>query len=170
MSESANTGAGHDFMLPKSLVGRIEVSRLIREIERLDVDLTAQAIRSPQDVHMPSTSQVLSDVLKLNGIDITNVQQRKQLLEVLGKVKDTAPTLHVTFASNPEPDVIQQLVEWFRTQLHPVALISVGLQPNIVGGCVARTPDHIYDFSLRRQFRDNIPILAEEINTITSGA
>ena len=163
---TTNQQAGHDFMLPKSLVGRIEVARLIRELERVDVDLTAQAIRTPDDVHIPVTSQILSDVLVLNQIEIRDERQRKQLMEVLNKVKDTAPSMQITFASNPEPEITHQLVEWIRVNLHPVALVTVGLQPGLVGGCVVRTPDHIYDFSLRRQFRQNVPMLAEEIRAV----
>jgi F0F1-type ATP synthase delta subunit len=58
---------------------------------------------------------------------------------------------------------VAQIVAWLRQNLHPTALVTVGLQPSIVGGCIVRTPDHFYDFSLRRQFKEQLPSLVEDI-------
>jgi F0F1-type ATP synthase delta subunit len=157
---------GKEFILPLSLVGRIEVSRLLRELEKIDNDLSTQTIRGAQNLPTPVVSKVLSDVIQANRIDIVNEAVRKQLVTILRDIKDKAPVLQVTFASSPDPQVIFQIVEWFRANLHPTTLITVGLQPGIVGGCVVRTPDHIYDFSLKRQFRKHIPMLAEEIRSV----
>jgi hypothetical protein len=158
---------GLHFSLPPSLIGRIDVSRLLREIEAVDYELETQSVRNPNaSLTIPSLSRMLADTVTLNKIDLTSLNSRKELIRALRNVKEKAPMVQITFAVDADPKVIALVASWVRQNLHPYALLTIGLQPSIVGGCVVRTPDHIYDFSMRKSFKDQIPALVEQIKAV----
>ena len=164
MSRAVDLHNELQFTLPPSLIGRMDISRLLREIEKVDYQLEAQAIQHPdQAVTIPSMSRVLAETAGVNELNVADRESRKFLISALRQIKDKAPNVHITFAVDAEPDYVSQIVGWLRQQLHPTALVTVGLQPSIVGGCIVRTPDHIYDFSLRKQFKQQLPSLVEDI-------
>lgn len=153
--------------LPASITGRSEISRLLLEIEAVDYDFEAQAIRNPgAALIVPAISRRLQEVTEANGVSVETVKDRKHLIEQLRTAKDKAPSLHIAFASEPEPEILSQLVAWIRQNLHPVALVTVGIQPALVGGCIVRTPDHIYDFSFRNHLRAAQPMLMERLGAL----
>lgn len=165
MSKAVKLDDDTQFGLPPALIGRSDVSRLLREIERVDYELETQEIRTPgQPLSIPNMSRGLTEVITLNNVNVTNITERKRMLESLREAKDRAPNVQITFAVDPAPEITSQIVAWIRQNLHPRALVTVGLQPSIMGGCVVRTPDHIYDFSLRKRFKDERASLIEAIN------
>lgn len=165
MSKAVKIDDSSQFGLPPALIGRSDVSRLLREIEEVDYDLETQTIRTPnQPLTIPAISRALNETLTLNNIEVTNLDERKRMIDALRDAKERAPNVQITFAVDPEPSVISYLVNWIRENLHPRALVTVGLQPGIIGGCVVRTPDHIYDFSLRKRFKDEEANLIQAIN------
>ncbi|TAH34813.1 hypothetical protein EYC59_02750 [Candidatus Saccharibacteria bacterium] len=162
MSEPASNG----FALPPALVSRADLARLVREVEQLDNDFEVQKVRDHKDeAHytMPATSRSLQDFLKLNEINVSDAKTRTALKEQLRKLKDKAPVVHATFAVDADPEFLQQLVAWFRGQIHPQTLISVGLQPGLIGGMHLRTPNHVHDFSLRALLASKRGILLKEL-------
>jgi len=72
--------------------------------------------------------------------------------------------MHMTFATVADPESLQKLVDWIRQEIHPQALLHVGLQPALVGGVYLRTPNHIHDFSLRQLLADKRSIIVDELN------
>jgi len=157
-----------DYQLPSSLVGRADLARLLREIETVDSDLEAQKVRSSSNgskvaYHMPLLSQALSDFLNVNKIDITNEQSRMLVKEQVRSLKDKAPIVHMTFAVEADPDSLQTLVAWLRENAHPHAMLSIGLQPNLIGGVYLRTPNHVHDYSMRALFENSRDVLIKEI-------
>ncbi len=149
--------------LPASLIGRADIVRVLREVEALDNDLTSQAIRAPgMPLTVPSLSKAVTELVQLNNIVLSDQGSRAGLVANMRLAKDS-PTVQLTFATEPEIDAVIDLVTWIRAHLHPSALITIGLQPGIVGGCVVRTPDHIYDFSLRAHFRAALPTLTADL-------
>lgn len=160
------------FTFPPALIGRADLSRLLREIEALDNDLESQKARSHGKIdgyHMPNMSRALSDFLEANTIDISNDQTRMNIRTQLHKLKDHAPVIHMTFATESDPESMQQIVEWIRKELHPQALISIGLQPSLIGGAYVRTPNHVYDFSLRAHMHDSRDVIVKALDTLTKG-
>src|SRR3546814_786555 len=142
----------NQFVLPPKVIGRADLNHLIMEIEKVDYELGAQAVRSPdQPLVLPSLTRTLTDLLTSNNLSVESPDHRQSLLAELRKAKDHAPVVQITFAVDPEPDALGELLAWIRENLHPSALITVGMQPSIIGGCIVRTPDHIYDFSMRKR-------------------
>lgn len=170
MSKAVKLDQSNQFGLPPALMGRSDVSRALRELERLDYIMESEAIRDPSKHKViPTMSRGLADCATLNNVDITSANERQLLIKTLRQTKDKAPIVHVTFAIDPVPAVTAQIVVWIRQNLHSHALVSVGLQPRIVGGCIIRTPGHIYDFSIRKRFKDSESVLINRLNQVVAG-
>ncbi len=172
MRSAIKLGHGAAISLPSSAVGRADISRMLREIEKIDYNLETESIRNPEKAAklkvVPSMSRVLAETVTLNKVTVTDLHSRKQLIEGLHEIKEKSPILHITFAEEPDPSLVTTTVEWARKHLYKNALVSVGLQPNILGGCIVRTPSHVYDFSLRGRFASKLPELREQIKTVVS--
>lgn len=156
------------FALPPALVTRADLARLVREVERVDNDLEAQKARSRIDsaagYRVPAVSRSLEDFLDLNKLELSDDRARIQLREYLKQLKEHAPVLHMTFAAEAEPEFLQQLVAWLRQEIHPDTLLSVGLQPSLVGGAYVRTPNHVHDFSVKSLLQGKRDITVNELD------
>lgn len=69
----------------------------------------------------------------------------------LEKLKDTAPTIHITLAALPADGMKQALVAWMRLEINPNALVTFRFSSSLLGGMVVRVGSHILDWSFRRQ-------------------
>lgn len=164
--------AAANYILPSALVRKADLARLLREIETLDGELEAQKVRARgQEVsyRLPNLSQALGDFLDQNKLDITDDQGRMELVEQLRKLKDQAPIVHMTFATEADPESLGQLVAYMRKELHPQTLLSVGLQPGLVAGAYVRTPNHVHDFSVRAVLSKKRGVIAEDLEKALHG-
>jgi F0F1-type ATP synthase delta subunit len=91
------------------------------------------------------------------------------LIQHLRKLKDSVPIIHMTFATQADRDSLQQLAQWLRTEVHPQAVIGVGLQPALVAGVYVRTPNHIHDLTIRGKLESSRGVLVQELEAL-SGA
>lgn len=159
--------------LPPTLIGRVDLSRLVREVESVDNDFEVQKVRDHKaagSLSIPTMSRSLSDFLQMNKVDITDPQARMALKKQLGLMKDKSPTIRMVFAAEPEPEFLQQLVAWIRQEIHPGALLTVGLQPGIIGGVYMRTPNHVHDFTIRTMLAGKRDIIRAELETVLKQA
>ena len=53
-----------------------------------------------------------------------------------------------------------------RGSVHPQAVISVGLQPALIGGVYVRTPNHVMDLSLRARLKGNRELITKELEAL----
>lgn len=156
-------------LLPTSVISRIDVGRLLREIEGIDQFLNQAAIRQPgTSLKMPKTSKLMDEVVQLNKLNLLVDEDRRRLLTLMMVIQKKAPLLHFSFSADPSPLFSQKLITWLRQEIHPMALISIGLQPNIGAGCVLRTTNKYFDFSLRERFKKQRPLLVEKLKGTTS--
>ena len=156
-----------DFVLPPSVVSKIDVSRLVSEVERLDGELTTMAVRASvgsQVVAQPVISRQLADFLQANSLTISqNNQERTELLRQLRHLKDKIPVVHMTFAVTADAESLARLAAWLRSEVHSQAVISVGLQPALVAGVYLRTPNQVHDLSLRAKLKGSHALLIKEL-------
>ncbi|HSX17952.1 MAG TPA: hypothetical protein VLE51_01175 [Candidatus Saccharimonadales bacterium] len=139
-----------DFKLPTGLIGKIELSRLLRELSILDDFFISARVRQVgTPIQPPKVTEILSNLAKLNGLNLLENSARAELRSNLDLIDKNAPQLHISFAVEPTNQAIEQLTNWFRANIHPYALLQVGLQPRIAIGCVLRTPNKFFDMSLR---------------------
>lgn len=152
--------------LPPSVVTRIDVSRLVRELEWIDNEITTAAVRAKTGVPVtsqPVFSDQMTDFLTQNNLTLTDARQRTALVKALRKVKDTVPIIHMTFAVPADRESLQQLAAWLRSSVHPQAVIAVGLQPSLVGGVFVRTPNQVHDLSLRAKLQASRGVLIKSL-------
>jgi hypothetical protein len=158
-----------DFILPPSVVSKIDLSRLVSEVERLDIELTSSAVRSKVGSAAqvaPTLSEQLTDFLTQNQLKFQTGQERSELVKQLRLLKEKVPVLNMTFAVVADRDSLQQLAQWVRTTVHPQAVITAGLQPALVAGVYLRTPNHVHDLSLRKMLSGRHEDLVKELETL----
>ncbi len=143
--------------LPDSIASPLEFGQIMRELFALDQFLGASRGSSK----LPFTSPALNKIIKQADINPLSTADRQRLTNQLQFVRRTAPIVQISFASEPSKQALRALVNWFRENGHPNTLISVGIQPNIAGGCVVRTSSKEFDFSLQNLFKDAKPRLAK---------
>jgi hypothetical protein len=163
------TKTAADFILPPSVVTKVDVSRLVSEVERLDSELTTAAVRAktaaPQ-APQPMVSEQLASFLTQNKIAFDTPQNRTSLVQQLRILKDKVPVIHMTFAVQSDPESLRQIVQWLRTSVHTQAVISVGLQPSLIAGVYLRTPNHVHDLSLRTLLTGQHDVLVKELEAL----
>lgn len=162
----APSTAEKTLQLPVSVVSRVDVGRLLREVEAIDSFLKQSELREPgTPVKLPKTSRLFDEVVQINKVNVLHEDERLQLHHFLQDVKSKAPTLHMSFSADPAPAFTQRLITWLRAEIHPVVLLQVGLQPNIGAGCVVRTTNKYFDFSLRSRMKSKGDVLAQLMKT-----
>ncbi len=155
------------FNLPASVTGIIEINRLTRELRKLEDDLLQLKIRQAgSQVKLPITTSVLDQVVSHNQLNLLHQQDREKLASYLNEIKQKAPTINISFSADPTPDFKKHIVSWLRSEVHPYILLNVGLQPAIGAGCIVRTTNKIFDFSLRQNFKIKKNLLKKELVVI----
>lgn len=158
-----------ELALPPSVVSRIDVSRLLDELEHIDNALTTITVRAGVGVQtktMPTLSEQLNDFLVKNKLTLKTAQERTHIIKLVRALKDNVPVIHMTFAVSADPESLGELAQWLRTSIHPQAVISVGLQPALVAGVYLRTPNHVHDLSLRAALKGGHDLLVSELGAL----
>lgn len=158
-----------DFSLPPSVVTRVDVSRLIGEVERVDNELTTASVRAAAGVQgqvTPVLSEQLTTFLTQNKLTLNSSPERTELIKQLGLLKESAPVIHMTFAVEADRESLQQLAQWLRASIHPQSIIAVGLQPSLIAGVYLRTPNHVKDLSLRAMLDGGHAVIVGELEAL----
>jgi F0F1-type ATP synthase delta subunit len=155
-------------ILPLTLVGDIDITRLLREINALDDFFIAAEVRKTgSGVQPPRLTRLLNDVALTNKFNLLQKKDRAELTNCLEELRKTAPNIHISFASEPSPKALEQILRWLRENIHPLILLRVGLQPTIAAGCMLRTANKVFDMSLRERLNKQEPYLVELIRGAT---
>lgn len=155
------------FILTPSVVSNMDIGRAIREVEKIDEFLYQAKIRSPgSSVSMPKTTKMLEGLAEANGLSLLNATHRKHLAGNLQNIKTGGKKIHISFAVEPTPAVMQKIVIWLRKNIAPDLIIEIGVQPTISVGCVIRTTNKVFDMSLRHRFADSKMMLAEILEKV----
>ena len=144
-------------ILPDAIASPLDFGKIQRELFALDEFLSASRSASK----LPYTSPSLNKIIKETDTNPLLASDRRRLASQLKFVRRTAPVVQISFASDPTKQALRPLIRWFRENGHPNTLISVGVQPNIAGGCVIRTATQTFDFSLQKLFKGSELKLAE---------
>lgn len=154
-------------VLPVSVVGRVDIGRLQRETEALLNFIQQSAIRQPgTQPKLPKTSRLLDEIIQANNINVLVEAECKKLLDFLKQIYSHAPIMHISFGADPSALFTQKVVTWLRKEIHPHVLLQIGLQPNIGAGCIVRTTNKYFDFSLRHRFEEKKAVLAAALRGV----
>jgi F0F1-type ATP synthase delta subunit len=156
--------------LSNLVISPADVSRLRRELVGLnDFFVDAQARQTGTAMRLPKLTRLLNELAKDNSVNLLEEADRNRLSEALGTIYEDAPTLHISFASEPSPKALEKLIIWIRGNIHPQALVQVGLQPSVAVGCFLRTPNKTFDMSLRASLKKSQPQLVKLIDGAING-
>jgi hypothetical protein len=156
----------NDTPLPVTILTRADLARLLRELQEFE-DKTYQAgVRHEEAPLATHVSAALHESAESLGASLEVPADRKQLVEKLQTLHRTAPQIHVSFAMQPSLHAVEAITQWFRGNTHPATLVQVGLDPSIVGGCVIRTTNKVFNFSFAGALRDSTNILQEGIASL----
>ena len=156
--------------LPSLVVGPSDVIRLRRELESLNDYMREATLRKggEETPKLPKTSRVLDAFAELNKLSLLQSTDRDAATAFLRELLKSAPNIHMSFAADPSAAFVDKVITWLRQNTHPLVLLQIGLQPTIAAGCVLRTPNHYYDFSLRRHFAENHDLLIQKLESIAA--
>ena len=148
--------------LPTLIISPTDVARLRRELVSLEDYLQQNHIRHPDlPIRLPRTSSLFEELGTANKLDWLIKEDRQKAATFLEFMKTQAPVIHISFAADPSAIFMAKLVIWLRHNLHPQLLIRIGLQPTMAAGCIIRTKNRIYDFSLRQHLIKSRDVLVD---------
>lgn len=153
-------------ILPVSIATKADVGRIEREVSAVNEFLEQALIRQPGSaVTLPKMTKLMEELVTSNKLNLLVPADRKQLIDFLVSARDKAPELHMSFSAEPSALFMQKLTTYIRQNIHPQALIQVGLQPTIGAGFMLRTTNKYYDFSLRSALKSKKDILMDNIRS-----
>lgn len=148
--------------LPLLVVGPVDVGRLIRELEDIDNQLLQARLRNTE-ARLPKPSQLMEQTVQINSLNLLQEADRKRLRELLVTVREQAPVLHISFSADPNTAFVEKLMAWLRREIHPVVLLTIGLQPSLGAGCIVRSLNRQFDLSLRQDFLNKRDMLMSKL-------
>ncbi len=158
-----------NFHLPTTIVSPTDVARLVRELDLIDSFFRQNEIRAPgQQSSMPRMSKLLDQCAAENQLNMLAEDHRQIIIEAMRNFHVSAPVVHMSFSIDPPGTYVQKIVAWMRQNIHPHVLVTVGLQPTIGAGCIIRTTNQIFDFSLREYFAEKRGFFIEKMHDAVS--
>ncbi|HEX8226807.1 MAG TPA: hypothetical protein VF572_02970 [Candidatus Saccharimonadales bacterium] len=137
------------------IVSPSDLKRARRELEALDDFLLQASLRQGgKPVKLPQANRLIDELIDTSGGSLLNPADRKKLLQYLTDLITKAPVVHISFASEPSAAFMNKLIIWLRDNIHPQVLVHLGLQPSIAAGCIVRTANKQFDFSLTQAFEN----------------
>lgn len=162
MAPKQDAPADTYYSLPLSVATKMDVGRLLRELQQVDNFLNEDAIRTPgTPTKMPKTSRLLDETIAINKANLLHQKDRARLIDFILSVRTKAPIMHISFSADPSPAFTHKLITRLRSEIHPLVLLQLGLQPNIGAGSVLRTTNMYFDFSLRKRLEQKGDVLVE---------
>jgi hypothetical protein len=155
--------------LPLDLYSPEQLSAVIIEFRGYIGELRDTAVRA-KALHAtagaPHASALLMGVMHESGVNATDQPEAEKLLKELEAVRDKAPAAHLMMAALPNRDLKRKLTEWFRTEIHPFALLTFATRADIGGGFILQAGSHVYNYSFREQLLTHKHRIAEIYNSV----
>lgn len=153
------------WQLPTGIVSVSDISRLQRELQQLDTFLRQNEIirQAGAPTQLPKSSQLFLEIVTNNKLNMLKEADRQDLANFLEALRESAPILHISFNADPPPLFLQRLISWLRQHVHHYVILQIGLQPTIGAGCIVRTENRYFDFSLRQRFANQRSLLMQAL-------
>lgn len=150
--------------LPTGIVSTGDARRLRRDIAALEETLQAIRLRTNAPVaKLPRLSRSLEEFGSTNRLNFLLPDDRHHAAVFMDYVLKKAPVLRISFASEATRKFTTELVLWLRANFDSEMLVEIGLEPNIAAGCIVRTTDKVFDFSLIKHLEEQRPMLMEKL-------
>jgi hypothetical protein len=156
---------------PNSLVTRGDLLKVLRELNSLnDFFVGANARHPGQGLQLPKTSKVLEQMAADNKCNLLEEAGRQAMYKELERLSKEAPSLHISFATEPSPKSLEPILVWLRENIDPQVLLSVGYQPTIAAGCVLRSANKVFDMSMGKHLAAQAGLLSHLIAGSINGS
>lgn len=152
--------------LPIEVISPADVARLKRAALEL-ADYFEQQAASGKTGPAP-VDHLLKLFAETNNLELNSASVSREASRILGWLLESAPAVHISFATEPSAKFIQKVASWFRTNINPLMLLTVGLQPSVAAGCYLRTTNRYFDLSLRRHLEDRRGFLIDKLNGLAN--
>jgi len=159
----------NNFVLPSTIISKVDVSRLVHEFEAIDSALTAKSVRKKAGAsgeEIPAMSPQLAAFLDANPVDLENSSARSTYIKQLRLLKSNVRVMNMTFAVPADPESLQKLSAWIRESVHPQTVIDAHFQPALVAGAYLRSQNHVFDFSVRNALKAKRGELKNELGAL----
>ncbi len=159
----------NNFVLPPTIVSKVDVARLVREFETVDNAFTAKSVRKKAGAssdETPAMSSQLQAFLEKNPVDLEDSSARSAYIKQLRLLKNNLHVMNMTFAVVADPESLRQLSAWLRESIHPQTVIEAHLQPALVAGVYLRSENHVFDFSVRNALKEKRGELRKELGAL----
>ena len=144
------------YRLPVSVYTLDQVQLGMMELQAYASNLRERSTTQRTNSAHPSLSvegQALVDELPLaKRADATTLEALATELE---EMVAREPRVSLTLAGLASHHLREELVGWLRTNIRPNLLVDFHTNPDIAGGMVVRTTNHVYDFSFRRHLLES---------------
>jgi hypothetical protein len=149
--------------LPVDMQSPDQVSGVLVELNQYISGLrdAAARVKVGGKADKPELPGHLETLLKSTGVNTEDMPALEALAAHLETIIKDAPVMHITLAAPATRTLKRQLTVWFRTQVHPVSLLTFAARGDIGGGLVIRAGSHIYDYSFRAAILENKTRLME---------
>lgn len=117
-------------------------------------DWTARSKTGHQST-APVVSELLATLLRASHVATDDSDALENLQTELDKLLINSPVVHLILATLPSRTLRRQLTVWFRTQVHPAALLTFAVRTDIGGGIIIQAGSRVYDYSFRSKILAN---------------
>ncbi len=158
------------FKLPNSIGGKRDLIMTLRQIEQIVNDRLQDDVRErfgAKRVGTKAGQRMVNELLELNKLK-DDTESLKTVQKELEQIKENAGQLRISFSQEPDQDMYQQIVKWFRTEIDPGVLVQIGVQPAIGAGFILKTPMRRYDFSVKTKIMSSTPKFVEVLHRTTT--
>jgi F0F1-type ATP synthase delta subunit len=150
-----------DMSLPISVVSLSDVRRLLRELEDIESQVESMKIRKSAKKTPLVVSHTLEAIVFANDLNLESEAGRLNIKQFLNELERKSSIVHVSFATEPTAEIVEKITTWFRANAGPYTLVQSGVQPEITAGCVVRTRNRLFDFSLRKGLNEKKQVLSD---------
>lgn len=157
------------FTLPSSVATKAQLLNLRKNIDDVLETMTQNRVRIHEQVQVepsPPVSGALASLLASNKLQ-PSAEVIRQLQHWVESLLHHAPVVRLTFSSEPGPNELNRLIDWFRQESGKVVLLHIGIQPTVAAGVIVRTTSHRYDLSLRAELLKRTDRFIEAINVVS---
>lgn len=150
-----------NLVLPPDTYSPDQLSELLLELQDLLTAIRDNSVRGKDGAEPLVLSAELTQLLAENKINTEDAPAIELLTKDIQTVLQEAPTARMLLAAAPGRPLKRQIVAWFRTEIHPLMLVTFTARSDLGGGAIVQVGSHLYDLSFRRSIIDNKSRLTE---------
>lgn len=148
-----------DLHLPVDVYSPQQTSSLLLELHSYAGSLRQLAIKARVDgkteMELPELSSLLANLINSCSVAEADLAGLENLHKTLTDALKKAPIMHITLSALPARTLKRRLTVWFRTQIHPLSMLTFTGRSDIGGGIILQAGSHLYDHSFRQRILAN---------------